>query len=161
MDDETMSHHLAALAETPERIGDRRCAADLTVRDMLVLAEVALVADPGQRREAARHALAAARRASWDSIDPEWVTPTTWALDHRRVPSRGRALRVRDCDGHLWERRHVLEDGDVFEADAWSPAVRPAQGAPYLVHTWCELIAHYSPLTQDSSQGWPKAPPLP
>ncbi|PCG87105.1 hypothetical protein CIB93_04460 [Streptomyces sp. WZ.A104] len=150
---------LTALSETVESLGNRALAQELTVLDMFVLVEVAVIPEPARRREAARHALTAARRASWDSTDPEWVTPRTWASAQRRTPSAGRARRVLDCDGCAWERRHVVEDGDVFEVDVWSP-VSQRRGVPHLVvHEWGELLHHYGPLTEISSHLWPQQPP--
>jgi hypothetical protein len=144
-------------AETAETIGNQKCAADLTVRDMLVLPEVTAETDPGRRRDAARRALAVARRASLDAVDPEWSPPTTWT--ERQAAPHWRARRVRDCDGHLWERRHTIEDGDVFEIDAWSPRGQRAD-APYFAHSWAELITHYGPVTEGSSNGWPHFTPV-
>lgn len=130
-------------------IGYERLAADLTVRDVLALPEVASYRDPAHRRQAARLALTEARRNSLDTLDPSWVSPRTWSDPaSRSARSADDVRQVVDCDGTVWERHP--DDRDPFgalPADGWSPRRREGEPPDDRSYSWSELIEHLGPLT--------------
>ncbi|MBO2461461.1 hypothetical protein [Actinomadura violacea] len=141
-----LSHVPASAAE----IGHGRLAADLTVRDVLALPEVASYRDPAHRRQAARLALTEARRNSLDTLDPSWVSPRTWSDPAGRSARPADDVRrdVVDCDGTVWERHP--DDRDSFGAlpvDCWSPRRRAGEPSDDRSYSWSELIERLGPLT--------------
>ncbi|MFG1858526.1 hypothetical protein ACGFJT_42310 [Actinomadura geliboluensis] len=129
-------------------IGYAQLAADLTVRDVLALPEVASYRDPAHRRQAARLALTEARRNSLDTLDPAWATPRTWSNLARSGPPTDDVRHVVDCDGTVWERHP--DERDPFGAvpvDCWSPRRRDGEPPDDRSHSWSELIEHLGPLT--------------
>ncbi|MEU1824193.1 hypothetical protein ABZ502_17420 [Streptomyces abikoensis] len=152
------SPHHPPHAQTAESLAHHRYAYELTVRDMLVLYEVAVEGDPGRRREAARQALAVARRNTADRADPLEVRPMLWDIGHRRVPQPPRAGYVLDCDGRVWEREHVVEDSTVLAVDRWTPLAPAAVPPPRPSYGWDELTRHHGPLVDWMRLPWPHTP---
>ncbi|GAA2720301.1 MULTISPECIES: hypothetical protein [Streptomyces] len=150
------SPHHPAHVLTAESLACHRHACELTVRDMLALPEVAGESEPGRRREAARRALALARRNAVHCADP-LVRPVLWDIGHRRVPQPPRAGYVLDCDGWVWERRHVVEDGTVLALDRWTPLASGPVPAPRPSYDWEELTWHHGPLVDWMRLPWPQA----
>ncbi|MDL4813150.1 hypothetical protein [Actinomadura opuntiae] len=129
-------------------IGYERLAADLTVRDVLALPEVASYRDPAHRRQAARLALTEARRNSLDTLDPSWALPKTWSDPARSGPPTDDVRQVVDCDGTVWERHADEHDRfGALPADGWSPRRRKGEPPDDRSYSWSELIEHLAPIT--------------